>query len=313
MKLTIKQGNDQKIISVFISDSSQIDGSGLPGLIFSSTGLVARYKREGQTTWTNITLVNATIGTWASGGFKEDSIAGGWYELGLPNAVIAAGASWVVLDIRGAADMAPLPIEIQLVENTEKDIFDRIGAPVGASISADIAAIPTTKTGYSLSAAGIKAIWDQVTSTLTVAGSIGKVLVDNINAAISSRSSSSELSTHDTDIKAKLPSALIDGRIDANLGAINNSITAAQKLALSTGDGLVTGAIVTGFTPTLTQFKTNLSSSVDDFYNGHLLYFTDGSQKGQIFEVADYDGATKVITITASTGVPEVGDNFILG
>lgn len=43
------------------------------------------------------------------------------------------------------------------------------------------------KTGYSLSAAGIQAIWDALTSALTTVGSIGKLLVDNIDAAISSR------------------------------------------------------------------------------------------------------------------------------
>lgn len=47
------------------------------------------------------------------------------------------------------------------------------------------------KTGYSLSAAGIQAIWDALTSALTTTGSIGKLLVDNINATISSRSSHS--------------------------------------------------------------------------------------------------------------------------
>jgi len=44
-----------------------------------------------------------------------------------------------------------------------------------------------TKTGYSLSAAGVQAIWDALTSALSTASSIGKLLVDNINAAITSR------------------------------------------------------------------------------------------------------------------------------
>lgn len=45
------------------------------------------------------------------------------------------------------------------------------------------------KTGYALSAAGVQAIWDALTAALTTANSIGKLLVDNINATISSRSS----------------------------------------------------------------------------------------------------------------------------
>lgn len=44
------------------------------------------------------------------------------------------------------------------------------------------------KTGFSLSAAAVQAIWDALTSALTTAGSIGKLLVDRIDAAISSRS-----------------------------------------------------------------------------------------------------------------------------
>lgn len=96
------------------------------------------------------------------------------------------------------------------------DNFPRLGAPAGASVSADNAAIkstvdaiPTTamrgtdgvdtatmrgtdgaltdKAGFSLSTAGILAIWNQLTSALTTASTIGKLLVDNIDAAISSR------------------------------------------------------------------------------------------------------------------------------
>lgn len=44
------------------------------------------------------------------------------------------------------------------------------------------------KSGYALSSAGIQAIWDALTSALTTVNSIGKRLVDNIDAAISSRS-----------------------------------------------------------------------------------------------------------------------------
>ena len=43
------------------------------------------------------------------------------------------------------------------------------------------------KTGFSLSAGGVQAIWDALTSALTTVGSIGKLLVTNIDALISSR------------------------------------------------------------------------------------------------------------------------------
>jgi hypothetical protein len=49
------------------------------------------------------------------------------------------------------------------------------------------------KTGYGLSAAAIQAVWDALTAALTTVGSIGKLLVDNINATISSRGSQADV------------------------------------------------------------------------------------------------------------------------
>jgi hypothetical protein len=43
------------------------------------------------------------------------------------------------------------------------------------------------KTGYGLSAAAVQAIWDALTSALTTVGSIGKLIVTNLDALISSR------------------------------------------------------------------------------------------------------------------------------
>lgn len=92
------------------------------------------------------------------------------------------------------------------------DSFARLGAPAGASHAADIAAVKgdtaatladtgtdgvvvaaASKTGYALSAAGVQAIWDALTAALTTVGSIGKLLVDNINATISSRLASADI------------------------------------------------------------------------------------------------------------------------
>ncbi len=46
------------------------------------------------------------------------------------------------------------------------------------------------KTGFALSTGGVQAIWDALTSALSTASSIGKLLVDNINATITSRMAS---------------------------------------------------------------------------------------------------------------------------
>ena len=72
-----------------------------------------------------------------------------------------------------------------------------------------IVATNNDKTGYSLSSAGIQAIWDALTSALVTVGSIGKLLVDNINATISSRSTFNSASD-DVSVRELLASALAD-------------------------------------------------------------------------------------------------------
>jgi len=143
MKLTVKKATTSKILHIFITDSSKTDGSGLTGLVYNSSGLTSYYIREGDASATAITLVTATVGTYTSGGFKEVDATNmpGIYELHPPDACLATGADSVVIFLKGAANMAPLPIEIQLVDNTEKDVYDRIGAPAGASIAADLVTI----------------------------------------------------------------------------------------------------------------------------------------------------------------------------
>jgi hypothetical protein len=116
MKLLIQQGKTSKLLRVFIQDSSQTDGRGLTGLAFNSGSLTMYYIKEGDASATAVTLASATVGTWTSGGFKEIDATNmpGWYELGAPNAMIASSAS-VGAHLKGATNMAPVAIEIQLV------------------------------------------------------------------------------------------------------------------------------------------------------------------------------------------------------
>ena len=93
------------------------------------------------------------------------------------------------------------------------------------------------KTEFSLSAAGIQAIWDALTSALTTVGSIGKLLVDNINSTISSRASQTSVDTVDdfldteiAAIKAKtdnLPSDPADASdIASSFSTVNTKLDA---------------------------------------------------------------------------------------
>lgn len=100
-------GSTSQAIPLFIRDTSSATGAGLSGLVFNTAGLVAEYRRQGQSSWTTITLQATTLGTWASGGFVADGALGGSYELSVPDAAIAAGAQWVRIRLRGAANLLP--------------------------------------------------------------------------------------------------------------------------------------------------------------------------------------------------------------
>lgn len=110
--MPITPGATSQIIDVRIENPYSPTNDGLTGLLYNSTGLVARYKRANATSWTSITLATMTAGTWVSGGFI--AIANGWYQLGLPDAAVAAGAAYVDVELAGATGMAVTPVHVTL-------------------------------------------------------------------------------------------------------------------------------------------------------------------------------------------------------
>jgi hypothetical protein len=99
-------GSTSESIPVLLTNSTT--GAGYGGLLFSTIGLAAGYRRQGQSTWTSISLVTMTLGTWVSGGFIVDNPNNpASYELGMPNLAIAAGVEWVQIGVWGATGLAP--------------------------------------------------------------------------------------------------------------------------------------------------------------------------------------------------------------
>jgi hypothetical protein len=125
MKLARKVGATSQILQIFIADSSSTTGAGLTGLVFNSSGLTAYYNRDTDASPTAISLVTMTVGTFTSSGFKEISSANmpGWYQLCVPNAALASGAKSVGIHLKGATNMAPLPIEIDLQADVNVELF----------------------------------------------------------------------------------------------------------------------------------------------------------------------------------------------
>ncbi|MBI3983852.1 hypothetical protein HY346_00980 [Candidatus Microgenomates bacterium] len=257
MKLTVKKGVTSKRLAIFIQNSSVTTGAGLTGLVFNSAGLSWYYWREdeGNVGATAVTLVTATRGTFASGGFIEKDATNlpGFYEIGVPNAALATGANWVVMQLKGATNMAQLTLEVELVDYDPQDgvrlgltalpnaaaeaaggLYTR-GAGAGqinqdANGRVDTRVISNTdKTGYSIGVGGIAA-------TAFAAGAIDAAAIA-ANAIGASEIADGAIDALTFAAGAIDAAAIATGAIDADaiaadaIGSSELAASAAQEIA----------------------------------------------------------------------------------
>lgn len=114
MKRKIKAGTTSLSLPIIVYDNTSTTGAGLSGITHSSSGIVFEYRRAGQSTWTSVTPVSKTLGTYTSGGIVANGAREGRYEIDPPDAAIAPGVPFVEICLRGVANMHPIDIEIEL-------------------------------------------------------------------------------------------------------------------------------------------------------------------------------------------------------
>lgn len=161
-----------------------------------------------------------------------------------------------------------IPLVTTVTNLTNAPTSGDLTATMKTSITtAATAATPTVtvsdKTGFSLSSAGIQAIWDALTSALTTVGSVGKLLVDNINATIGSRSSHTaanvrtEMDSNSTKL-ANLDATISSRLASGSYTAPNNSDITAIKAKT---DNLPATPAATGDIPTVVQIRQEIDSN----------------------------------------------------
>lgn len=141
---TIKKGATSQSVYVEILDSTSTTGGRKTGLAFDTAGLTAYYVRnQGSATAITLATLAAANSAWSSGGFKEVDATNmpGVYRLDVPDAALASGADDVSITLKGATGMAQVSLNLPLVDNLASDVYARLGAPAGASVSADIAQV----------------------------------------------------------------------------------------------------------------------------------------------------------------------------
>lgn len=149
-KLSLVKGTTSYSAYVFVQDSSVSTGVGLTGLVYNSASLVASYVRP-RAARVAITLATQTVtGAYSSGGFVEVDATNmpGVYRLDVPDAALATGVDAAVIMLKGAANMVPVVMEVELtaVNNQDAAAFglSRLDATVSSRLATSGYTAPPT-------------------------------------------------------------------------------------------------------------------------------------------------------------------------
>jgi hypothetical protein len=156
------------MVPVIAQDTTSTNGGLLSGIAYNSSGLAAKYRLEGQSAWTTITLQTATVGTFPTGGggwVSDGGPVAGGYEFSVPNAVFASSVRWAIVEIYGYANMLPIILEFELTATSDQD-----------SVRGGLTALPNTActTNASLLTSG--------TGTDQISVSSGKTLLQLLDS-----------------------------------------------------------------------------------------------------------------------------------
>lgn len=353
MKLTRKRGDTSNILQVFVQDSSSTTGAGLAGLAFNTSGLTAYYHRDVDTTATAITLATMTVGTFTSSGFKEIDATNmpGWYQFCPPDTALAATSTphSVGFHLKGATNMAPLPIEVQLIAADLEDtvrlgltalpnaaaaasggLFTRgtgagqINQDANGRVDVNVVALLNTawltpgtagtpdvnvKLWNALSTVALPLVPTTAGRTLDVSAT-GEAGVDWAN--VGGAASVNNL-TNTTVLSAGSVVGAVGSVGAGGIATTSFAGGAINRAALAADTGLQpirSNTAQAGGATTITLDAS--ASAVDSFYNNDIVYITGGTGIGQARFVSAYVGATKVATVAAWATNPDNTSTFAI-
>jgi hypothetical protein len=223
---------------IFVTNSSA--GGGLGSLVFNSSGLVGEYRRAGSSTWTAISLVSATAGTYTSGGWIADGGLTGAYEVGIPNAALASGEPWVAVRFYGATNMTPvlLYFELDAVNYQSSTAFVTSVPAVTGAVGSVTGAVGSV-TGLTTAAIATAVLTDAGDNTTT--GTPGKILAQLLAAFTTTTSSvfsTASLVNAPTGGSAPSVAAIVAGMATAPVGSVSSAVTVSLTQPLAAARAL---------------------------------------------------------------------------
>lgn len=220
--------------------------------------------------------------------------------------------------------------------NQTGDNFARLGAPVGASISADIAAAKaqlvtinadTDDIQTRLPAALVGGRMDSSVGALAAAViTAASIAADAITAAKLAADVATEIQSGlSTSAALAAAQAAIDlikavtdqfvftiaNQVNSNIKGISDDSGAADRLE-ALMDGIVVAQINDVGATTTTFIADGFTEATNDHYKGRLITFISGALSGQQTNITAYTGATQTFTVTALTEAPANNDFFVI-
>ncbi|MCA9868706.1 MAG: hypothetical protein KC410_19615 [Anaerolineales bacterium] len=156
------------------------------------------------------------------------------------------------------------------------------------------------------------AVLDEILSGHTTSGSAGKALSDVASAGAPATASDIVDAVLDETLAGHTAAGSVGEALnDAKNGTYIGGSAAAATNGAEGFQGLARGTAITG-TLTTSAFTTNLTEATSDHYVGRTLTFISGALAQQMTTILDYNGSTKVMTVTAMTDAPANGDKFVI-
>ena len=299
-KLSILAGATSQSVSVFIQNSSSTSGAGLTGLVYNTSNLIAYYAFNGANGGSNVialATLAAANSAYSSGGFKEIDSTNmpGLYRLDIPNAATAGskGRSSVIM-LSGAANMAPLLLEIELTGwDNQNAVNGGITALPNTACTTN-ASLLTSGTGTAqisaasgVVAANAQQLLGTAISTPATAGILDVNLKNISNAAVST--TAAQIGTNAVQVNGQTTSAAGTVTFPGSIASPTN-ITAGT---ITTVTNLTNAPTAGDFTSTM---KTSLNAATPASIVGAVGSVTGNVGGNVVGSVGSVTGAVGSVT-----------------
>lgn len=200
------------------------------------------------------------------------------------------------------------------VTNAKIDAVDDLVDTEVAAIKTDTAAIKLKTDALPADPADASDITASFTALSAKVDAVDDLL-DTEMPALTAAAASIQADTN--DIQARLPAALVAGRMDVSLGAIDGSTTAVSSFKRGVKANVIGTVGVGSSTSSIVTSAIAPAGSVADKFKGRTLIFADDTTtanlRGQATDILGVSSAANpVLTVTPLTTAPASTDTFVI-